>query len=149
MKDFLIGSLQSQAAATQANKAEIRRYQDDTVSMREEISQLQTRATTFTEVNCLRCSNALTLPAVHFLCMHSFHQRCVADNDKECPKCAPKYRQLQHRKEALKKNASEHDVFYKALDNSKNGFLTVAEYFSRGAFDECLSSNAASNVKKP
>ena len=28
------------------------------------------------------CNSQLELPAVHFLCTHSFHQRCLIDNEK-------------------------------------------------------------------
>ena len=41
-----------------------------------------------------RCNQTLGLPAVHFLCMHSFHQRCLGDNERECPKCAQTNRNM-------------------------------------------------------
>lgn len=77
------------------DQLEIRRYREDTRSMRREIEALATRPTTFQGVKCSACTSGLSLPAVHFLCMHSFHQRCVPDNDKECPLCAPEYRKVR------------------------------------------------------
>ena len=51
------------------------------------------RPITFQGLKCHQCTSGLSLPAVHFLCMHSFHQRCVADSEQECPKCTQQYRQ--------------------------------------------------------
>lgn len=40
---------------------------------------------------CSACGGNLDLPTVHFMCKHSFHQRCLnqVDDDVECPVCAP------------------------------------------------------------
>jgi hypothetical protein len=49
-------------------------------------------ANTFQGTKCHACTSSLSLPAVHFLCMHSFHERCVVDSDRQCPICAPEFR---------------------------------------------------------
>jgi len=43
--------------------------------MRNDIHELKTSAKIFQLMKCTLCSQALDLPAFHFLCMHSFHQR--------------------------------------------------------------------------
>jgi len=38
-------------------------------------------------------------------------------------------------KESMRNSVSQHDKFFKQLDDSADGFATVAEYFGRGIFD--------------
>ncbi|CAK9180414.1 unnamed protein product [Ilex paraguariensis] len=68
--------------------------QEETLAMREEIQDLRINARIFQLSKCTACTFTLDLPAVHFMCMHSFHQRCLGDNEKECPECAPEYRSV-------------------------------------------------------
>jgi len=77
-------------------------------------------AQVFQVIKCSMCTNHLTLPAVHFLCHHSFHQKyvimcmsvhlcahvcsyvctcyhcsCLDDEyESECPICAPENRKV-------------------------------------------------------
>jgi hypothetical protein len=64
---------------------------------------------------CTYCGSPLDLPAVHFLCMHSFHQRCLGENEGECPVCAAQNRKIWEIKKALQDNASHHDGFFKQV----------------------------------
>lgn len=136
VKDYIIRVLENEKAVIQADQREIRRYQEETATMKQQAHLLKTRATTFQGLKCHACTNAISLPAVHFLCMHSFHQRCVVDNDRECPKCAPEFQNVRTMKMTMRASASQHDKFFKKLDDSKDGFATVAEYFGRGIFDK-------------
>jgi len=136
VKDYIIKSLEQENGIIIADQAEIQQYQEQTHTMREEIEQLKTRPTTFQGTKCHACTNGLSLPAIHFLCMHSFHERCVVESDRQCPKCAPEFRKVMGKKEAMKQSASQHDPFFKKLDASKDGFATVAEYFGSGIFDK-------------
>ena len=86
-------------------------------------------------MKCSACSNPLDLPATHFLCMHSFHQRCLGDNEKECPMCAPSNRTILEIKRSQEANASRHDQFYKQLEVADDGFSVVADYFGRNVFN--------------
>lgn len=104
--------------------------------MREELQELRTEARIFQLSKCTACTSALDLPAVHFLCMHSFHQRCLGDNEKECPVCAPQYRTLMEMKRNLEQNANDHDRFFQHVRNSDDGFSVIAEYFGRGIFNK-------------
>eukprot|EP01083_Nonionella_stella_P075667 205784_1 len=132
IKDFMINTLQRECSQIVADEREIRNYQEDTERMRDEIEELKTSAKTFQGTKCHACTSALELPAVHFLCMHSYHQRCLVDNDRECPKCAPEFRKVNEMKQSMKLSSGQHDKFFKQLDACPDGFSTVAEYFGRG-----------------
>jgi hypothetical protein len=66
------------------------------------------------------------------MCMHSFHQRCLGDNEKECPECAPEYRSVLEMKRSLEQNSKDQDMFFRQVKGSKDGFSVIAEYFGKG-----------------
>lgn len=105
--------------------------QEDTVAMRKEIEDLRTNARIFQLSKCTACTFTLDLPAVHFMCMHSFHQRCLGDNEKECPECAPDYRKVLEMKRSLEQNKDQ-DQFFQQVKSSKDGFSVIAQYFGKG-----------------
>ena len=49
----------------------------------------------------------LELPAVHFVCGHSFNLRSLGENEKECPICAPQFRAILDIKRAMRTGATE------------------------------------------
>jgi len=116
--------------------------------MREEIEELKTTAKIFQHNKCANCSSPLELPAVHFLCLHSFHHRCLFDNDTECPKCAPSTKHVLELIHSHEASAHEHEQFFKKLEGSSDGFSVVAEYFGRGLFNTNFSS-ASSPLTNP
>lgn len=106
--------------------------QEETLAMRKEIQDLRTNARIFQLSKCTACTFTLDLPAVHFMCMHSFHLRCLGDNEKECPECAPEYRSVLEMKRSLEQNSKDQDQFFNKVKNSKDGFSVIAEYFGKG-----------------
>jgi len=111
---------------------------EETKKMRSEIQELKTSAKIFQLNKCTYCGSALDLPAVHFLCMHSFHQRCLSEIESECPSCAPQNKKILEIKRSLEENIGQHELFFKQLEGSPDGFNTVAEYFGRGIFNKVI-----------
>ncbi len=72
---------------------------------------------------------------MHFLCGHSFHQRCLGENE-ECAKCAPEARAVLELRAQVRAGggAEAQDRFFQSLRNSDDGFAVVAEHFARGLF---------------
>lgn len=114
--------------------------QEDTLSMRKEILDLRTNARIFQLSKCTACTFTLDLPAVHFMCMHSFHLRCLGDNEKECPECAPEYRSVLEMKKNLEQNSKDQDRFFQQVKNSRDGFSVIAEYFGKGIISKTKSN---------
>lgn len=73
----------------------------------------------------------MDLPAIHFLCRHSYHQRCLGDNDRECPQCAVQHRMISEIRRTQEANADRHDLFFDQLDHEDDGFEVIADYFSK------------------
>eukprot|EP00457_Paulinella_chromatophora_P001265 gb/GEZN01001267.1/.p1 GENE.gb/GEZN01001267.1/~~gb/GEZN01001267.1/.p1 ORF type:complete len:995 (+),score=149.02 gb/GEZN01001267.1/:333-2987(+) len=141
VKDYIIQVLQHENEITSADRLDIARYREQTAEMRAEIKQLKTRATTFQGIKCDWCTSGLSLPAVHFLCQHSFHQRCIVDSDRICPKCAPEFRKVKEIQEGMRRESGQHDTFFKKIKESQDSFAIVADYFGRGIFDKTDSKS--------
>ncbi|KAF8656769.1 hypothetical protein HU200_060493 [Digitaria exilis] len=132
VKDYIARKLEQESKLIEDDRKSIDKYQEETELMKREIEDLKTNAKVFQLSKCTACTFTLDLPAVHFMCMHSFHLRCLGDNEKECPECAPEYRSVMEAKQKLEQNARDHDLFFKQLRSSKDGFSVIAEYFSKG-----------------
>ncbi len=80
-----------QALTLLQNRRLIESYRTETESKRKEIDELGSKPVVFQATRCSACGGTLDLPTVHFLCKHSFHQRCLnrSDEQAECPVCAP------------------------------------------------------------
>eukprot|EP01127_Copromyxa_protea_P023214 TRINITY_DN8636_c0_g1_i2.p1 TRINITY_DN8636_c0_g1~~TRINITY_DN8636_c0_g1_i2.p1 ORF type:complete len:893 (-),score=181.99 TRINITY_DN8636_c0_g1_i2:158-2836(-) len=130
--------IQEQEREISEDTKRIKSYQEETARHRQEIEDLTVGVKKFQFHKCTRCSQVLDLPAVHFLCNHSFHQRCLGENENICPECAEENKDFRNRQRALEENARKHSEFFRQLDTSGNndGFGIIAKYFGRGVFDK-------------
>ncbi|KAL8264477.1 hypothetical protein R6Q59_022607 [Mikania micrantha] len=132
VKDYISRKLEHESKLIEEDRRMVDKYQEETSTMRKEIQDLRTNARIFQLSKCTACTFTLDLPAVHFMCMHSFHQRCLGDNEKECPECAPEYRSVLEMKRNLEQNSKNQDQFFNQVKSSKDGFSVIAEYFGKG-----------------
>ena len=61
----------------------------------------------FQNNRCALSGGPLELPAVHFLCGHSFNARSLGENERECPLCAPQFRTILDIRRSLRAGAAE------------------------------------------
>jgi hypothetical protein len=114
------------------------KLREETAAMRAEIAELRGGAVLFQANKCSHCSSAIELPAVHFLCKHSFHARCIDDTDSECPICAPERHELTERTAAEAAAAERHEDFFGALARADDGFDVIAEHFGKNIFNQII-----------
>ncbi|XP_061659657.1 vacuolar protein sorting-associated protein 11 homolog isoform X1 [Syngnathoides biaculeatus] len=139
IKDYLINKLQRESQQIEDDEYKIGQYREETAHLRSEIQELKTSAKIFQKTKCNMCNSPLELPSVHFLCSHSFHQHCFesyADNEAECPTCAPENRKVMDMLRAQDQKRDLHDHFNRQLQSSHDGFSVVADYFGRGVFNK-------------
>lgn len=146
IKDYIARKLEQESKVIEEDRQAIEKYQEDTQAMRKEVQDLRTNARIFQLSKCTACTFTLDLPAVHFMCMHSFHLRCLGDNEKECPECAPEYRSVLEMKRNLEQNSKSQDRFFQQVKNSKDGFSVIAEYFGKGIISK-TSNGSTSDLR--
>jgi len=141
IKDYITRNLQREQRKIEEDARQISRSMEETQKNKSEIQELKTGVKIFQHMKCSACNLPLDLPAVHFLCMHSFHQRCLGDNESECPNCAEENRNFENLQRSLIEGAQQHNEFTRQLESSPDGFSIVAMYYGRGLFDKPALAN--------
>jgi hypothetical protein len=137
VKAYLQETIERERKAISNNRRLIESYRTETETKRKETEELGSKPAVFQKKRCDACGQGLDLPAVHFLCKHSYHQRCLnvrpgEEGETECPTCAPTNAQIRKIRQAQDETADKHDMFKDALQRSHDRFGTIAEFFGRG-----------------
>lgn len=139
IKPYLNETITRERKEIEQNRKQIDTFRSDTEKRRAEIENLGSKPAVFQATRCADCGQGLDLPAVHFLCKHSFHQRCLrgggSEGEMECPQCANDNDLIRKMRGEQKKSAVKHDLFKSELDFSDDRFGTIAKWFSRGVMD--------------
>nr|POE71978.1 vacuolar protein sorting-associated protein 11 like [Quercus suber] len=134
VKKYLSSTVERERAEIAANRKVISSYRHDTAQKLQEVSELDTKPTSFSATRCSTCAMALDLPTVHFLCKHSFHQRClnIADGQEveeiECPICAPQNQTVRRIQQLQEERAGQHELFLNDLNSSQDRFGTIGDW---------------------
>lgn len=140
IKEYLSNTIDRERQEIANNRRTIETFRNDTENKRSDLATLSSKPVVFQATRCAlpACGQALDLPTVHFLCKHSFHQRClnttedVEDENVECPLCAQQNATVRAIRRAQVESAERHDLFLDALGRSRDKFGTVSEWFGRG-----------------
>ncbi|EJU05949.1 hypothetical protein DACRYDRAFT_92166 [Dacryopinax primogenitus] len=132
IKMWLMKRIAETRGEIEADHHLIESYQKETKEKEQEIKELTdpNHPRVFHVTNCSGCGHPLTLPAVHFMCKHSYHQRCVSDQDPECPNCARAHGLIKDIRRHNARVADQHKEFL--ADVGENGFSAIAAAFGQG-----------------
>lgn len=155
VRDYCQRTMARQAVGTRLSQERTAGHLQRIEDLKQSIAALQTEATVFTCEQCAQCGQPLDFPAVHLLCRHSFHQRCL-NVTTQCNLCSTGHRQvLESAKEQQDqvRSASGADEFFRRLAlpegegpdsaNGGGGFAVLAEYISKGALGPASSTSGA------
>jgi hypothetical protein len=138
IKSYLSTTIERERQEIATNRRTIETFRGDTEAKKSELQSLATKPVVFQATRCKICSAPLELPVVHFLCKHSFHQRCLStdedvhDEGVECPLCSGQNQTVRAIRRAQVESAERHDLFKEAVKRGKDGFAVVSEWFGRG-----------------
>ncbi|KAF1930681.1 vacuolar protein sorting-associated protein 11 [Didymella exigua CBS 183.55] len=138
IKSYLSTTIERERVEIATNRRTIETFRADTEAKKTELQILNTKPVVFQSTRCKVCNKTLELPAVHFLCKHSFHQSClstdedVRDAEVECPLCSGQNATVKAIRRAQIESADRHDLFSDALRRSRDGFAVISEWFGRG-----------------
>ncbi|KAG9243541.1 vacuolar protein sorting protein-like protein [Calycina marina] len=143
VKTYLQQTIERERKDIASNRQRITSYRNESVEKREEIIDLATKPQTFNATRCSLCGTQLTLPTVHFMCKHSFHQnKCLnvvfgddGNIEGDCPICRKNNDTIRAIRRAHEENADRHDLFLNALARSSDKLGTISEWFGRGVMD--------------
>ncbi|CZR52178.1 related to PEP5 protein [Phialocephala subalpina] len=139
VKTYLQQTIERERKEIASNRRLITSYRNETIDKRQEMADLSNKAQTFNNTRCAFCGSPLTLPTVHFLCKHSFHQTCLnmevnEDGNVEgtCPNCRKDNDTIRAIRRAQEDSADRHDIFLDELSRSGDKFGTISEWYGRG-----------------
>ncbi|KAI0136915.1 vacuolar membrane protein [Xylariales sp. AK1849] len=144
IKPYLQETISRERREIATNRRQIKSFRKETEQKRAEIVELGSKPAVFQAQRCPGCGGALELPAVHFLCKHSFHQRCLKQSgdgsETECPACASSNMAVRAMKRSQEERADRHDLFKDALEKGKGDerFKTVAQWFGQGVMSSSV-----------
>ncbi|KAG7113590.1 Vacuolar protein sorting-associated protein 11 like [Verticillium longisporum] len=136
IKPYLHETIERERQEIASNRRRIAAFRTETDQKRGELADIGSKPAVFQATRCADCGQQLDLPAVHFLCKHSFHQRCLrgggAEGDSECPQCAKDNATIRALRATQVETAGKHELFRAELERSDDRFATVADWFGRG-----------------
>ena len=133
VRNYVITMIQRDRVAIEECQREIEVMNDAAKQLQATVHGLQTSAQIFQTAKCQQCDDSLELHAVvHFLCGHSFHEKCVTERD--CNICGAEQRQHLQRQRDFDAAAQKHEIFFDQLRDAPDGFSVIADHFGRGIF---------------
>jgi len=77
IKKYLLNRLEAQDRVIRKNNKQVEENMAKIAKMRQEIQDLKTTCKNFNPKQCDSCKNQLSLPTIHFMCGHTFHDQCI------------------------------------------------------------------------
>eukprot|EP00742_Colponemidia_sp_Colp-10_P014920 GILJ01016996.1.p1 GENE.GILJ01016996.1~~GILJ01016996.1.p1 ORF type:complete len:781 (-),score=139.23 GILJ01016996.1:46-2388(-) len=135
VRQYVLSMLAADDVAIKANQEVLRHNTKAITESHAALRQLTTSATVFQTTKCTGCSAPLDLPAVHFLCKHSYHKRCLNDA-LECNQCSQQTRKMIQDQKDEEAAVEKHEAFFDsvAAAEAEDGFSVVAGHFAHGIF---------------
>lgn len=136
---YLLGRARRERAELESAEKLVESYRKEAAEKRAELAALssETEPRVFQNPRCSLCEQALELPAVHFMCRHSFHLRCLPEGEaaRVCPLCAQAYATVQTLQDASKHVSI--DLVQSELEAADDGFDVIADLFAKNVlFDK-------------
>ncbi|GAA6048699.1 hypothetical protein NBRC10513_000711 [Rhodotorula toruloides] len=134
VREYLKRQLLAEKQEIESDQALIASYRTESAKKRKEIQELSDPNVprVFQVTRCSACGGQLDLPATHFMCRHSYHQRCLGENETQCPNCARTHGVIREIRKNNEQLAGRHDLFVQEVADSEDPFATVANAFARG-----------------
>ncbi|XP_059608812.1 vacuolar protein sorting-associated protein 11 homolog [Phlebotomus argentipes] len=150
VREYFMQVFQKECDSFRQEDQLVEKYRRDSVVLKKHIKSLQEDPIEFRGTICNNCHQPLSIPAIYFLCQHSYHLDCVkgySENDKDCPACHTKNMQILDSLKAQSESRGQHDAFHNLLDRSAEPFSIVADYFGRGLFNKIVIVEENTNVE--
>lgn len=122
VKTYLSDIIERERKDIRTNRSLIDSYRSESNAKLQEGKDLAETARVLQVSRCSRCGGTLELPVIHFLCKHSFHQRCIpaTGDELECPMCQESNDAVHAIIESKAQMAERQDFFKESLAASRD-----------------------------
>jgi len=135
VKDWLMTRIRQGQEEVRTDQQLIDSYRAETQAKLRQVEELSDpdHPRVFHVTQCSACQGQLDLPSVHFMCNHSYHQRCLGEHETECPNCARSHGIIKEIRRNNERLADQHDLFLQEV--REGGFSALAAGFGRGSLN--------------
>lgn len=142
VKEWLMTHIKAAREEIDTDQQLIQSYRTETQAKLRQVEDLSDpdHPRVFHVTQCAACKGQLDLPSVHFMCNHSYHQRCLGEHETECPNCARSHGMIREIRRNNERLADQHDVFLSEVRDG--GFAAVATGYSRGIMNLSKADSA-------
>jgi hypothetical protein len=120
VRNYVTQRIQAERESQEHDEEAIKAYRTEAEKKRRELYELQNEMRVFQTSKCASCDHDLEGNVLHFLCRHSYHQRCLGEEDAECPKCLPERLQVSETRRMQHMQADKHAYFFSQVPCSHN-----------------------------
>lgn len=141
VRHYFMQIFQKESEVMIQDEAQAEKYRTDSDELKKSINTLNCEPVEFRGSLCDACHQPLVLPALFFLCKHSFHQECIrsySETEKDCMVCRKKNSQLQDLMHKQNEIRNKNNVFKDQLNSSPEPFSVIASYYGRGLFNKIV-----------
>lgn len=88
LREFLLQNLKTQQDQIKRSTKKLNEDQNNINNFKNEIAKMKRTARNFDQKVCAYCQKELSLPTVHFMCGHTYHEFCVeTEGIRRCTIC--------------------------------------------------------------
>lgn len=130
INDYVVEFMESERREIEINQRFIESYKADIETQRTKLMNVS-KDVTIQPLNCSACSSKLRDDSVHFMCLHSYHKSCLAED--VCPTCSPTRETIANIRDNQRAIGERNELFEASLEDSEDRFRVVTDFFGKGA----------------
>ncbi|CAI4231859.1 unnamed protein product [Auanema sp. JU1783] len=151
VKNFVGNWLEKQQKQIEADKAAIEWGEKRVGEIEHLVDSIKFDTQVVQVIRCCACDNALQLPAVHFLCKHSYHVHCLesySEKGDRCPACFSGSNTTESRTTEKPNDRQVYTKFQHELNTAVNCMDLISCYVKSGLFDDSQKQTRKESTSK-
>lgn len=140
VRDYIVNWMEKQNAQVEKDEEAILEEETKMAEIEEQIDSITYKVQIFQMNKCSACDTSLQLPAVHFLCKHSYHAHCLESYSEKadyCPACIRNSFNERMQSDNGKdfSTRSAYIQFQNEVNESVDCMTLISSYIGDGLFD--------------
>ncbi|EFO22039.2 hypothetical protein LOAG_06449 [Loa loa] len=150
VRDYIINWMERQNAQIEKDEEAIAENEAKMAEIEEQIDSVTYKVQIFQMNKCSACDTSLQLPAVHFLCKHSYHAHCLESYSEKadyCPACIRDScnERIRDDKRRDFSTRSAYIKFQNEINESVDCMSLISSYIGNGLFDSWSKKRGSNN----
>ncbi|VDN00992.1 unnamed protein product [Thelazia callipaeda] len=159
VRNYIINWMKQRNTQVETDEKSIAENEAKMANIEEQIDNINYKVQIFQMNKCSACDTSLQLPAIHFLCKHSYHAHCLesySEKADRCPACTQDtfIERFENDSEKDFSSFSAYAQFRNEINESVDCMALISSYIGNGIFDvwckeKTLKTENESNISDP